>query len=71
VPGGLGKPRQLAEDMERIMRQAGWTAADIRAAKFSASLPRDVFDEALKRLHEQPGKNWRAAVRAVLRRRVG
>jgi hypothetical protein len=24
VPGGLGKPRQLAEDMERIMRQAGW-----------------------------------------------
>jgi hypothetical protein len=40
VPGGLGKPK----DKERILRNAGWTTADIRHRELLASLPEEATD---------------------------
>lgn len=72
VVGGLGKPL-TAENFERIFREAGFTAGDIRFSEFVAAVSEDVFDEALKEgarhIDKRHQRDFKADVRAVLRRR--
>jgi hypothetical protein len=61
VPGGLGKPPM---DAERIAREAGMTADDIRHALMMAELP----DEAIEAIVEVQSKASEHAGRAAVRR---
>jgi hypothetical protein len=70
VSGGLGK-QLTREDIERILRDAGLTTADIEECKNIARLSElggfeELSEETMKR-HERAD---RAATRAVLRRRL-
>ena len=62
VPGGLGKPH-TREDCERILREAGWTDADIRRAVRLAEIPEHVMQNLFKMLHAARSRAEDAALR--------
>lgn len=70
VTGGLGKP----VDIEQIFRDAGWTAADFKAARQSTAIAKLGGEAGSEELLDEIGKRHksaeRAARRAVLRRLV-
>jgi hypothetical protein len=70
VAGGLGKP----VDIERIFRDAGWTAATFKAARQTAAIAElggeAGFEELLSETHKRHEAAERAARRTVLRRVV-
>lgn len=70
VAGGLGKP----VDIERIFRNAGWTAADFKKARQTHMISElggeAEFNELLDEIHKRQRGAEKAATRTVLRRQV-
>ena len=70
VSGGLGKP----VDIERLLREAGMTAAQIKDCRRTALIAElggeAGFEELLAETHKRQRRAERAAKRAVLRRQV-
>lgn len=68
VVGGLGK-QPTREDLERIMRDAGWTTRDIEHADVVRRLSKlGGFEEYLAEVHKRHRLAEYAAARAILRR---
>ena len=64
VPGGFTKPQSL----ERIQRDAGWSASDIRYSIELAGLSNEQFVAMMQEVHTAMARAEKAATRAVLRR---
>lgn len=64
VQGGLGKPL----DVLKVLREAGWTEAQIRDAQLLASLPEDARHELLKEIHSRRERSEKAAKAAIIKR---
>jgi hypothetical protein len=68
VVGGLGK-QPTQEDLERILRDAGWTTRDIEHADVVRRLSKlGGFEEYLAEVHKRHRLAEYAAARAILRR---
>jgi hypothetical protein len=68
VVGGLGK-QPIQEDLERILRDAGWTTRDIEHADVVRRLSKlGGFEEYLAEVHKRHRLAEYAAARAILRR---
>jgi hypothetical protein len=70
VPGGVDKPLTRAD----FLKAGGFTAADLRHLEFVGSVPKDVFEEALK-LYDRPWngrrdrRDLRTAIHSVMKKR--
>jgi hypothetical protein len=67
MPGGLDKPL-TREDLERILRDAGWTTSDIRRSIDISKLSDVEFDAMLEQIHAARERAEKSATRRVLRR---